>query len=187
VIDAGERAELLAEATAQARTDGRVVDEFEVVGRPDAVVVGLDQDLTYGKLTVAGVGIRGGARFIATNRDPALPTEHSFRPGAGSIVVSIETATGVTPLSIGKPGPAIFEEAAGLVGERLSDAVVIGDSLGADIGGACAVGARSVLMLTGVTTRSQLDGVPESRQPTEIAADATELAAALDRLAAATR
>jgi 4-nitrophenyl phosphatase len=184
VIDAGERAELLARRTAEARVDGRAVDELEIAGRPDAVVVGLDQALTYGKLAIAGIAVRGGARFIATNRDPALPTERSFRPGAGSIVISVETATGVKPLSIGKPAPAILEEAASLVGWRASDAVVIGDSLATDIGAALAVGARSVLMLTGVTARSQLDGLPASQQPDEVAADAAELAAALHRLAA---
>jgi phosphoglycolate/pyridoxal phosphate phosphatase family enzyme len=184
VIDAAERADLLARRTAEARVDGQTVDEFEVAGRPDAVVVGLDQDLTYGKLTVACVAIRGGARFIATNRDPALPTERSFRPGAGSIVIAVETATGVTPISIGKPAPEILEEAARVVGGRASDAIMIGDGLDTDIAAARAVGARSVLMLTGVTKRAQLDGLPASERPDEVAADAAGLAAALERLTA---
>lgn len=184
VIDAAERADLLTRRTAEARVDGQTVDEFEVSGRPDAVVVGLDQDLTYGKLTIACVAIRGGARFIATNRDPALPTERSFRPGAGSIVISVETATGVTPISIGKPAPEILEEAARVVGARASDAIMIGDGLDTDIAAARAVGARSVLMLTGVTSRAQLHGLPASERPDEVAADAADLATALERLAA---
>ncbi len=106
VIDAAECADLLAHRTAEAPIDGRLVDEFEIAGRPDAVIVGLDQELTYGKLTIASVAIRAGSRFIATNRDPALPTEHSLRPGAGAIVAAVETTTGVTPISIGKPAPA---------------------------------------------------------------------------------
>jgi HAD superfamily hydrolase (TIGR01450 family) len=183
-IDAGERADLLAQRTADARIDGSTVDEFEVAGRPDVVVVGLDQELTYGKLAIAAVAIRAGARFIATNRDPALPTERSLRPGAGSIVAAVETTTGIKPISIGKPAPEIFDEAARLVGARASDAIVIGDGLATDIAAAHAVRARSILMLTGVTARSQLDGLPASQQPDEVAADAAELAAALDRLAA---
>jgi hypothetical protein len=39
-------------------------------------------------------------------------------------------------------------------------------------------------MLTGVTTREQLDALPADQRPTEIAANAEELAAALDRLTA---
>jgi phosphoglycolate/pyridoxal phosphate phosphatase family enzyme len=185
VLDAAERAERLAEQSAAARAGGHVLDELEVVGRPDAVVVGLDQEVTYGKLTVAAIAIRGGARFIATNRDPALPTEHSYRPGAGSIVVAVETASGRSPISIGKPEPAIMEEAASLVGVGASEAIVIGDGLKTDIAGAHAVGARSILMLTGVTARSQLDGLPESQRPDEVAADSSELAAILGRFAAA--
>jgi 4-nitrophenyl phosphatase len=183
VIDAGERADLLARRTTEARAEGRSIDEFEVAGRPDAVVVGLDQDLTYGKLTIAAIAIRAGARFIATNQDPALPTERSFRPGAGSIVAAVATASQISPISIGKPAPEILEEAARIVGARASDGIMIGDGLDTDIAAAHAVGARSVLMLTGVTSRAQLDDVVASQRPDEVAADATDLAAVLDRLA----
>jgi hypothetical protein len=40
------------------------------------------------------------------------------------------------------------------------------------------------MMLTGVSTRAQIAALAAADQPTEIAADAAELAAALDRLAA---
>jgi 4-nitrophenyl phosphatase len=185
VIDAGERADLLARRIAEAKVGGGAVDEVEIAGRPDAVVVGLDQDLTYMKLAIAAVAIRAGARFIATNRDPALPTEHSLRPGAGAIVAAVETTTAVTPISIGKPAPGIFEEAARLVGGDASEAIVIGDGLATDIAAAHAVRARSILMLTGVTRRAQLEGLPASQQPDEVAADAAGLAAALERFAVA--
>jgi ribonucleotide monophosphatase NagD (HAD superfamily) len=99
-------------------------------------------------------------------------------------VIAVETATGVTPISIGKPAPEILEEAARVVGGRASEAIMIGDGLDTDIAAARAVGARSVLMLTGVTSRARLDGLPASERPDEVAADAAGLAAALDRLAA---
>jgi HAD superfamily hydrolase (TIGR01450 family) len=184
VIDAGERADLLVGGAGDGRFDHEAVDEFEIVGRPDAVVVGLDQELTYAKLAVAAIAIRAGARFIATNRDPALPTERSYRPGAGSIVAAVETATRISPLSIGKPAPEILEEAARIAGTPASEGIVIGDGLDTDIAAARAVGARSVLMLTGTTSRAQLDALPASLRPDEVAADAADLAAVLDRLAA---
>jgi ribonucleotide monophosphatase NagD (HAD superfamily) len=59
---------------------------------------------------------------------------------------------------------------------------MIGDGLGTDVAAARAVGARSVLMLTGVTTRETVDATPANERPTAIAADAAELAAILDRL-----
>ncbi len=63
---------------------------------------------------------------------------------------------------------------------------MIGDSLATDVAAAHAVGARSVLMLTGITTRAQVTALALADRPTEIAADAAELAAVLDRLASAT-
>jgi HAD superfamily hydrolase (TIGR01450 family) len=160
------------------------LDGWAAAGHPDAVVAGLDPQLTYLRIAAAADCVRAGARFIATNRDPVYPTERGLRPGAGSIVAALEATTGVTPLSIGKPAPLLLEEAARTAGGHAKDAVMIGDSLVTDVAAARAVGARSVFMLTGVTTREQLDALPADQRPTEIAANAEELAAALDRLTA---
>jgi len=72
----------------------------------DTVVVGLDLEFTYARLAVAAEAVRTGARFVATNRDPIYPLEHGLMPGAGSVVAAIVAATGVEPVSIGKPGPS---------------------------------------------------------------------------------
>ncbi len=159
------------------------IDGWAAAGAPDAVVSGLDPTFTYLRLAAAADCIRAGARFIATNRDPVYPTERGLRPGAGSIAAALEATTGVTPLSIGKPEPHLLDLAAEAVGRRASDAVMIGDGLLTDLAAAHAVGARSVLMLTGVTTRADAEALPADRRPTAIAADAAELAAALERLA----
>ena len=66
------------------------IDGWAAAGSPDAVVVGLDPNLTYLRLAAAADCIRAGARFIATNRDPIYPTERGLRPGAGTIVAAIE-------------------------------------------------------------------------------------------------
>ena len=99
------------------------------------------------------------------------------------MAAALEATTGVTPLTIGKPERHLFESAAEAVGRTPREAIVIGDAIGTDVAAAQAVGARSVLMLTGITTREQLDALPPNEQPTAVAADAAELAAALDRLA----
>jgi HAD superfamily hydrolase (TIGR01450 family) len=161
------------------------VDGWTAAGGPDAVVSGLDPTFTYLRLVAATDCIRAGARYIATNRDPVYPTERGLRPGAGSIAAALEATTGVTPLSIGKPGPHLLELAAEAVGRRASDAVMIGDGIATDLPAAHAVGARSVLMLTGVTTRAEVEALPADQRPTAIAADAAELAAALEHLAVA--
>jgi HAD superfamily hydrolase (TIGR01450 family) len=161
-------------------TDG--ANGWEAAGRPDAVVVGLDPRIDYLRLTVATDSVRAGARFIATNRDPVYPTERAIRPGAGAIVAAVETASGVTPISIGKPQPYLLEEAARAVGRDAREAIMIGDGLGTDVAAAHAVGARSILMLTGVTTREAVEAAPPDQRPTAVAADAAELGAILDRL-----
>jgi HAD superfamily hydrolase (TIGR01450 family) len=160
-------------------TDGG--NGWEAAGRPEAIVVGLDPRIDYLRLTVATDCVRAGARFVATNRDPVYPTERAVRPGAGSIVAAIEAASGVRATSIGKPEPYLLEEAARAVGREAPGAVMIGDNLATDIAAATAVGARSVLMLTGVTSRADLDASPADRRPTAVAADASELAQLLDR------
>jgi ribonucleotide monophosphatase NagD (HAD superfamily) len=60
---------------------------------------------------------------------------------------------------------------------------MIGDSLTADIPAAIAVGARSVLMLTGISTAAQVGSLAAADRPTEVAVDAEELAAVLERMA----
>ena len=174
--------EVVTSAHAATRMHQEGIDGWAAAGAPDAVVSGLDPALTYLRLAAAADCIRAGARFIATNRDPVYPTERGLRPGAGSIVAAVEATTGVVPVSIGKPAPFLLEAAAHAVGREPQEAVMIGDMLSIDVAAARGVGARSVLMLTGVTTRAQLDAAPAADRPTEVADDAAGLAAALVRL-----
>jgi HAD superfamily hydrolase (TIGR01450 family) len=159
------------------------IDGWAAAGAPDAVVSGLDPNLTYLRLAAAADCVRAGARFIATNRDPVYPTERGLRPGAGAVAAALEATTGVTPLSIGKPAPHLLELAAEAVGRHASEAVMIGDGLGTDLAAARAVGARCVLMLTGVTQRHEVEALPEPERPTHLAADSAGLADALEALA----
>jgi 4-nitrophenyl phosphatase len=163
------------------------IDGWTAAGAPDAVVSGLDPALTYLRLAAAADCIRAGARFIATNRDPVYPTERGLRPGAGAVAAALEATTGVTPLTIGKPEPHLFELAAEAVGRTPAEAVVIGDGIGTDLAGAKAIGARCVLMLTGITTSAEVDALAPDRQPDAIAANAEELEAALEAFAASDR
>ncbi|MFI5225684.1 MAG: HAD-IIA family hydrolase [Candidatus Limnocylindrales bacterium] len=176
--------EVVPAGVAARRAEAEDLDGSEAAGRPDAVVVGVDPDIDYARIGVAADCIRAGARFIATNRDAVYPIERRLRPGAGSIVAAIATAAGCEPLvSIGKPEPLLLVEAAEAVGMAARDGVMIGDGIGTDLAAARAVGARSILMLTGVTTRAAWAAIPPGDGPTAVAADATELAAVLDRLA----
>ena len=171
--------EVVTAAHAATRMHQEGIDGWAAAGAPDAVISGLDPALTYLRLAAAADCIRAGSRFIATNRDPVYPTERGLRPGAGSIAAALEATTRVTPLSIGKPEPHLFEMAAEAVGRSPEDAIVVGDGITTDLAGAKAIGARSILMLTGITTRAEVDALPRDQQPDAVAANAGELAAAL--------
>ncbi|MEW6203293.1 MAG: HAD-IIA family hydrolase, partial [bacterium] len=86
-----------------------IVDE-EHYHLAEYVVVGLDMEFTYKKLSSAASAIHNGAKFIATNKDPTYPDSGGTTiPGGGAIVAAVETATGVKPLLIGKPEPLMME------------------------------------------------------------------------------
>ena len=175
--------EVVTAAHAATRMQQEGIDGHAAAGAPDAVLVGLDPNLTYLRLAATADCIRAGARFIATNRDPIYPTERGLRPGAGAVVAAVEAATGVVPVSIGKPAPRLLEIAARAVGREAREAIMIGDGILTDLAAANALGARCVFMLTGVSTREQLRALAPGDQPAAVAEDAAELAAALDRLA----
>jgi HAD superfamily hydrolase (TIGR01450 family) len=174
--------EVVTAAYAATRMSQEGIDGATAAAHPDAVVVGLDPQLTYLRIAAASDCVRAGARLIATNRDPVYPTERGFRPGAGSVVAAVEVASRTSSLvSIGKPEPYLLEAAAHAVGADPSSAVMIGDAL-SDVAAGRAVRARTVLMLTGVTTREVAEALPSPERPTAIASDAEQLRSALAAL-----
>jgi 4-nitrophenyl phosphatase len=113
---------------------------------PAVVVAGLDRNLTYQRLVAATRGVLGGAAFIATNVDRALPVEDGLWPGAGSIVAAIATATGVQPTVMGKPGPALLEVALERLNVRPDYAAIVGDQVQTDIRAGIAAGMATILV-----------------------------------------
>ncbi len=144
-------------------------------GPADALLVGLDWDLSYDRLRAATQAVAGGARFVATNTDPTYPTEFGFYPGAGSIVAAVAAATGVRPIVAGKPE----QPAARLVRDRFgSEGVMVGDRPETDGAFAKSLGYRFALVLTGVVGPSDL---PVEPRPDVVGAD---LAAVVELLTA---
>ena len=115
----------------------------------NSVVVGLDLELSYDRLSAAVLAVRGGARFIATNDDRTFPSPVGQQPGAGAIVAAVEAATGIAPLVCGKPHPPTVDLVRALVGE--GDAVVVGDRPETDLAMGTREGWATALVLTGVT------------------------------------
>jgi 4-nitrophenyl phosphatase len=117
-----------------------------------AVIVSLDRELTYEKLRIANRLVRAGATLIASNADPTLPTPTGLDPGAGVMVVALETASGVRANIAGKPNPLVYQLAMERLGSTPSETLVVGDRLATDIAGAQMLGCRTALVLSGVTS-----------------------------------
>jgi len=137
----------------------------------DAVIVGLDPAVDYGRLAIAMSAVGDGARLIATNADARYPTPAGFLPGAGAIVAALATATGVTPEVIGKPAPAMFTAILEASGVPSAATVVVGDNPDADVVGAHRAGCAAILVLTGVATAESAAGLRGERRPEAFADD----------------
>jgi 4-nitrophenyl phosphatase len=122
----------------------------------DWVIVGLDRELSYAKLATAALAIEAGARFLGTNPDTSFPSERGLVPGAGAILAALTATTGVQPIVVGKPRPLMLRLAMKALGGTVEDTAMLGDRLDTDIQGAAGVGMPSILVLTGVSKRSDL-------------------------------
>jgi 4-nitrophenyl phosphatase len=144
--------------------------------RHDAVICGLDRQVDYRRLGIAAAAIREGALFIATNADVRFPTPEGFMPGAGAIVGALQATTGVEPLIIGKPEPAMFEAILERDGVPPAEALVIGDNPDADVVAARRAGIASILVLTGVVDADAARLLEGDRRPDRVARDPAAVA-----------
>mmetsp|Transcript_19490 Transcript_19490/g.19163 ORF Transcript_19490/g.19163 Transcript_19490/m.19163 type:complete len:107 (-) Transcript_19490:19-339(-) len=78
-------------------------------------------------------------------------------PGGGSIMKMLEAASGKKPIIIGKPSKILFDtiiEEHKLEDVPLDEFIMIGDKLDTDIKFGENIGIDTMLVLTGVTTKS---------------------------------
>lgn len=146
--------------------ESALVQELEEQGIPYTadplaathVLVGMDMQFNYEKLHQAMKAVLGGAVLIAANPDPNCPIMGDIIPDTWSMVKAIEAASGVAPLTvIGKPslyyGSKVLEWS-GLAAQRC---LMVGDRLETDILFGINNGLSTALVLTGVTSRNDLE------------------------------
>ena len=137
----------------------------------DLVVVGFDGGATYAKFKTACLLVQRGAKLVATNGDASYPAADGLWPGAGALLSVITTTTGAEPEIVGKPYAPLFE--AGLRRGGGGRPLVIGDRLDTDIEGASRLGWDTMLVLTGVSGRADVEAT--GIRPTLIADDVAAL------------
>lgn len=133
----------------------RIVNNTDLADSAELVVAVAHPDFNYEELLIATRALHGGAELICGGRDPSYPTADGIAPGTGAVAAALEYASGVSARAVGKPDPQVFE----VVLDRLGTgrALVIGDHLVADLGGAAAVGIDAAIVLTGVTSRADAE------------------------------
>jgi NagD protein len=141
--------------------------ETEAAGEPDAVVVGFDTTLDYGRLCRAAWWIGQGKPYVATNPDAVCPTDQpTILPDCGSVCRLLAHATGREPDAVlGKPAPGMMLGLMRRHGLRPDEVAVVGDRLYTDMAMARGAGTVGVLVLTGEATRAQAESAPAASKP----------------------
>lgn len=160
----------------------RIFEEagFTVTPGPDAdaLVVGLDRDITSRKLTLACRAVlEFKADFIALHRNRLYRDESGcIGPSAGAIVAAIEYATQVRASVMGKPSPSFFQHVLGDMALPPSKVLMVSDDPFGDLPGARALGMKTAFVLSGnYRSASVLDETPEEEKPDVIAEKAGDL------------
>lgn len=133
---------------------------------PEYVVLGETTAYSFERITQAMRFVSAGARFIATNPDVSGPGEGGLVPATGAVAALISSATGVQPYYIGKPNPLIMRTALRTIDAHSEDSVMVGDRMDTDIIIGTESGLQTILVLTGVTRREDVDRYPY--RPTHI-------------------
>jgi HAD superfamily hydrolase (TIGR01458 family) len=104
---------------------------------------------SYDHLNKAYAELREGARLVCLHKNKWWQTSRGPLLDAGAFVAGLEYAAGVKAEIVGKPTAAYFEAALAEVDATPADALMVGDDVEADIGGAKAIGMQGVLVRTG--------------------------------------
>lgn len=123
---------------------------------PDYVVVGESHSYNFDALVKAVNLVMGGAKLIGTEPDVSAPIEGGIMPGAGALISPIELATGRKAYFIGKPNPLMMRHALKKLGARREETIIIGDRMDTDIIAGIESGIKTVLVLSGVTSETDI-------------------------------
>ena len=127
---------------------------------PDYVIIGETRSYNFEKIEKAVHLVNKGARLIGANPDETGPTEAGIVPATGALIAPIEIATGKRAYFIGKPNPFIIRHAMRKLNTHSVDTVIIGDRMDTDILSGIESSIDTVLVLSGVTAKDEIDKFP---------------------------
>ena len=127
---------------------------------PDYVIVGETATYNFEMISKAVRLVLGGARLIATNSDLTGPVENGVAPACRALVAPVELATGKRAYFMGKPNPLMMRTGLKLLDVHSEEAVMVGDRMDTDVIAGLESGLDTVLVLSGCTTREDVDDYP---------------------------
>lgn len=124
----------------------------------DVLVASWTPEFQYSDLRDALVAVDGETPFYGTDPDRTFPMgEDKPVPGSGAIIGSVAATVGRDPDAIlGKPSGIARSRALDRLEAAPEDCLIVGDRLDTDLQMGADAGMETVLVLTGVTDRSDL-------------------------------
>ena len=114
----------------------------------DVVLLARDTGFDYTRLEAIVRELGAGAELFATNSDVSHPGRHGrLVPETGCLLAAVRACVPEAPCTvIGKPKPALYEEALRRAGVSPSEAIMVGDNPATDISGALLLGMDAILV-----------------------------------------
>ena len=146
----------------------------------DVVICGVPLNVyaTPERQRTAMILLRKGAALVAICADRIYPSPRGLEFGVGAMASMLSYAANVPPVFCGKPEKLFFNELCHRLRVEPARCVLVGDNLESDIAGAKAVGMKTILTMTGVTTLRDLEGIGAERRPDLVISDLRDVAGA---------
>jgi glycerol 3-phosphatase-2 len=143
----------------------------------DAVIIGNPQCVwaTRPRMSAAVQLLRKGAACVGICDDRVYPSPRGLEIGSGATTRMLAYAGNCQPLFFGKPQTIFFENACRKLNAEPGKCILVGDNLESDIAGAKGVGMATILSLTGVARRKDVEALPSHLRPDWIVENLTEL------------
>ena len=127
---------------------------------PDYVVLGETRTYNFEKIEKAIDLVRKGAKLIGANPDTVGVTANGIMPATGALISPIEIATGKKAYFVGKPNPLMLRHGLNFIDCHSCDIAFIGDRMDTDIIAGIESNLDTVLVLTGVTKKEDIENFP---------------------------
>lgn len=157
---AGDDVFLIGSSGLREQLRDRGIDPAPEPDGADVVVTSHTYGFDYEALTHGLWALEDAARFYGTDPDLTYPDADGERyPGSGAITRAVAGVAEREPdLVLGKPSTVMVEQAMEMLSGRPEDCLVVGDGLDTDVAFGERAGMRTVLVLSGRTDRSAVDG-----------------------------